>query len=110
MDRDRRMLVDLSDPPEGFRKNPPFGLELFIEAQRGPVATAAFIRDRAGHAPAERTGLEQFHELPASEAFLHFEETHQRFVAGKNIDGEDGETIDARERRATGDKLLRLNG
>lgn len=104
------MLVDLADPAQRLGEDPPLRFELFVEPEGRPVAATAVVRDRAGRGAAEGARLDEAHQFGPGEALLYFEEPHQRFVTGENVDREDRKTVDARERRATGDKLNRLNG
>jgi hypothetical protein len=107
---DLGMFVDLADAAERLGEDPLFRFELLVEAQRGPVAAAAFVRDRAGRGAAPRAGGEELDELPIRESLLHLEQPHHGAVAGENVDGEDGKPIDARECRAACDELGRLDG
>jgi succinyl-CoA synthetase beta subunit len=105
MNRDGRMLADLADASQRLGEDAFFRLELFVEAQRRPIATAAFVRDRAGHGPAEGAGLQQLEQLRAGEALFHFEQAHPGRIAGEDVDGEDGEPVHPREGRAARDEL-----
>src|SRR5204862_2532433 len=109
MQRDLRRVMNLPDSPQRLEQNPALRLELFVEPQRRPIAAAAFARDRTRCRSPPRARRDELDEVRAREAFLHFDELDARDVAGKNVDGEDGKTVYARECCAARNQRGRLD-
>ena len=99
MERDRRVALQLSDSAQRFAEDALLRVKLRVEAQRGPVATAALVRDRTWRRAAQRTRDNDTHQLRARESLLHLGQPNDGDIAGIQICGEDREAIDARQRR-----------
>src|SRR4051794_28462672 len=112
MNRDRRQRggIDLPDAAQRLRQDPLLGLELFVEAERRPVASAAFVRDRTRHRAAERTRLDDAHQIGVRESLLHLNQPDDRDVAGIDVRHKNREAIDAGDGGATCDELRWGNG